>query len=155
MSLLVQFGSIVNWNTEMLEIVFKKIGQPYTREQFKDRVGLARYWLERCAPENVVKLKEAADAELYATLSNDHKSMIRLLHDELKARELALDEVNTFLYSVPQAVLGTLSDKERKAAQAQFFEVVYRLLIGKPQGPRLYLFLKAIEKEKYLTLLNF
>jgi len=32
---------------------------------------------------------------------------------------------------------------------------VYNLLIGKSKGPRLYLFLYAVETEKYLPLLQF
>ena len=35
------------------------------------------------------------------------------------------------------------------------FKTVYKLLIDKEQGPRLYLFLYAIEAEKYLPLLDF
>jgi PBSX family phage terminase large subunit len=46
-------------------------------------------------------------------------------------------------------------DKERKKAQGVFFKNVYELLIGKEKGPRLYLFLFAINKNDYLPLLDF
>ena len=45
--------------------------------------------------------------------------------------------------------------KELKAAQSVFFQNVYQLLIGKTKGPRLYLFLYAIDKARYLKLLDF
>ena len=53
MSLLVQLGSVVDFNVPMLETVFEKIGQPFTYDQFKDRLERAKYWLEQCSPENV------------------------------------------------------------------------------------------------------
>lgn len=52
--------------------------------------------------------------------------------------------------------MGELQDpKELKKIQGQFFKNVYRLLIDKEKGPRLYLFLYAIEPEKYVSLLDF
>ena len=39
--------------------------------------------------------------------------------------------------------------------QQKFFKVFYNLLFGTDMGPRLYLFLSAIDKEQYLYLLNF
>ena len=39
--------------------------------------------------------------------------------------------------------------------QGKFFKTVYKLLINKEQGPRLYLFLYAIEKERFVGLLDF
>ena len=42
-----------------------------------------------------------------------------------------------------------------KALQGTFFKDVYRLLLNKEKGPRLYLFLYAIEKDKFLSLLDF
>ncbi|MBQ2152991.1 MAG: lysine--tRNA ligase, partial [Clostridia bacterium] len=65
-----------------------------------------------------------------------------------------LDELNTKLYDVPKKVFG--EDAENlKALQGDFFKSVYRLLLGKDKGPRLYLFLYAIDKESYLHLLDF
>ena len=46
-------------------------------------------------------------------------------------------------------------DKELKGLQGTFFKNVYRLLIDKERGPRLYLFLYAIDPEQYVGLLDF
>ncbi|MBR2977519.1 MAG: lysine--tRNA ligase, partial [Oscillospiraceae bacterium] len=46
MSLIVQMGSIVDFNPTMLETVFDKIGTPYTHEEFADRLDRAKFWLE-------------------------------------------------------------------------------------------------------------
>ena len=31
----------------------KKIGTPYKKEEFAERLELAKYWLEKCSPENM------------------------------------------------------------------------------------------------------
>ncbi len=156
MGLLVQLGSIVNFNVSMLETVFEKINTPYTYEQFADRLDRAKYWLEQCAPEQMNSLRLTRNWEVYNTLSDKEKQLITLLHDTIKAGGYDLDGLNTALYDIPKKVFPELVDtKELKGVQGAFFKTVYRLLINKEQGPRLYLFLYAIDTEKYLGLLDF
>ncbi len=156
MSLLVQLGSVVNFNVPMLETVFSKIGTPYKYEQFRDRLERAKYWLEQCAPENINKLCATRRFDVYNTLSDEEKQEITLLHDYIAKGGYSLEELNTELYAIPKRVFGeNHSDKELKAIQGTFFKNVYRLLIDREKGPRLYLFLYAINKEDYLKLLDF
>lgn len=156
MSLLVQLGSVVNFNVPMLETVFEKIGMPYKEADFRDRLNRAEFWLEQCAPEQVNRLRTTRNWELYGTLDDQAKKTVELLHAYLAKGGYTLDELNTELYAIPKQVYGTdMTDKELKAVQGSFFKTVYRLLIDKEKGPRLYLFLYAIETEKYLGLLDF
>ena len=156
MSLLVQLGSIVNFNVPMLETVFEKIVTPYKAEQFADRLDRAKFWLEQCAPEQVNRLRATRNWEVYNTLSDDEKKEIALLHDYIAKGGYSLDELNTELYAIPKTVFGTeMGDKELKGIQGAFFRTVYKLLIDKERGPRLYLFLYAIEANKYVGLLDF
>ncbi len=156
MGLLVQLGSIVNFNVPMLETVFQKIGTPYTAEQFADRLDRAKFWLEQCAPDQVNRLRATRNFEVWNTLDEKEKQAIELLHDYIAKGGYTLDELNAELYAIPKTVWGTeLSDKEMKGIQGAFFRNVYRLLIDKEKGPRLYLFLYAIEAEKYVGLLDF
>ncbi len=156
MSLLVQLGSIVNFNVPMLETVFQKIGTPYTAAQFADRLGRAKFWLEQCAPDQVNRLRQTRNWEVYNTLSDEEKREIELLHAYIAKGGYTLDELNTELYAIPKTVFGTeLGDKELKGIQGAFFRTVYCLLIDKERGPRLYLFLYAIEADKYVGLLDF
>ncbi len=156
MSLLVQLGSVVDFNVPMLETVFEKIGQPFTYDQFKDRLERAKYWLEQCSPENVNRLRPYRNWEVYEALSEEEKKEIALLHDYIKKGGYSLDELNQELYAIPKQVMGDLEDaKELMKIQGQFFKNVYRLLIDKEKGPRLYLFLYAIEPDKYVNLLDF
>jgi lysyl-tRNA synthetase class 1 len=156
MGLLVQLGSIVDFNVPMLETVFEKIGTPYTYEQFADRLNRAKYWLEQCAPDQVNRLRDTRNWEIYNTLDEDEKKTIALLHAGITAGGYDLDGLNALLYAIPKQVYPQLGEgKELKSVQGKFFKNVYKLLINKEQGPRLYLFLYAIDPAKYAGLLDF
>ena len=156
MSNLVQFGSVVNFNPDMLEVVFEKIGTPYKYAEFADRFDRARYWLEMCSPESVNRLRKLRNWEVYESLDEQLRQEITILFDYLNTQQYDLNELNVKLYAIPKEVFGQdLDEKTLKERQADFFKTVYRLLIDKERGPRLYLFLYAIEKESYLHLLDF
>ncbi len=156
MPLLVQLGSIVDFNIPMMEVIFEKIGTPYKYKDFSERLGLARYWLEYCAPENANRLLPRRAWDVYETLTDPEKAEIGLLYAYLKDNDYSMDELQTRLYDIPKASFEGEADKKAlKEAQGRFFKNVYRLLIGKETGPRLYLFLYAIEKERFLGLLDF
>ena len=159
MSLLVQLGSIVDFNVPMIETVFEKINQPYKYEDFKDRLDRAKFWLEECAPENANKLRKTRDWDTYNSLDENGKKEIELLYNYLANEEYDLDALNAELYAIPKQIFG--EDREDlKKLQGAFFKSVYKMLIDKERGPRLYLFLYAIDKERedkerYLHLLDF
>lgn len=156
MALLVQLGSVVDFNVPMLETVFAKIGSDYKYEQFADRLQRAKFWLEQCAPDQVNRLRPFRNWEVYEGLNEQEKQEIALLHEYLSNPGYTLDELNSELYAIPKRIFTDLADeKALKAVQGTFFKNVYRLLIDKERGPRLYLFLYAIEAEKYLPLLDF
>ena len=156
MGLLVQLGSIVDFNVPMLETVFEKIGTPYKYEQFADRLDRAKFWLEQCAPDQVNKLRRTRNFEVYAELDEKEKAEIAALYDYLANATYTLDELSQELYAIPKKIYADVTDqKELKAIQGKFFKTVYKLLIDKEQGPRLYLFLYAIEKDRFVGLLDF
>ena len=156
MSLLVQMGSVVDFNVPMLETVFEKIGTPYKYADFADRLERAKFWLEQCAPDQVNRLEKKRNWAVYNELSDEEKEEIRRLHDYLASTNDSLDELNTAIYAIPAELYGLeKGSKELKEKQSAFFRNVYRLLLGKEKGPRLYLFLYAIERDRYLGLLDF
>ena len=156
MGLLVQLGSIVDFNVPMLETVFEKIGTPYKYEQFADRLDRAKFWLEQCAPDQVNKLRATRNFEVYGELDENEKAAIAALYEYMANGTYTLDELNAELYAIPKRIYPTVTDqKELKGIQGKFFKTVYKLLIDKEQGPRLYLFLYAIEKDRFIHLLDF
>ncbi len=156
MGLLVQLGSVVNFNVPMLETVFEKIGMNYKEADFADRLSRAKFWLEQCAPDQVNKLRSTRNFEVFNTLTDEEKKAIEMLHAYIAKGGYTLDDLNAELYAIPKRIYGTeMSDKELKGIQGNFFKTVYKLLIDKEKGPRLYLFLYAIEADKYVGLLDF
>ena len=156
MGLIVQLGSIVDFNVPMLETVFEKIGMPYKYEQFKDRLDRAKFWLEQCAPDQVNKLRNTRNFEVWSELDEKEKQAVAALHAYLANESYTLDDLNAELYAIPKRIYPEITDqKELKAIQGKFFKTVYKLLIDKEQGPRLYLFLYAIDKERFVGLLDF
>ncbi len=154
---LVQLGSVVDFNIPMLETVFEKIGTPYKYEQFSDRLERAKYWLLNCAPESVNRLRATRNWDVYNELSDIEKAEVKALFEYIKKGGYTLDELNTSIYAIPKEVRGgnELDPKEQKALQGTFFKNIYKLLIDKEKGPRLYLFLYAIDADKYVGLLDF
>lgn len=155
MQQIVNFGSVVDFNADMLETVFEKIGTPYKKEEFSERLELARYWLEKCAPQNMNTLLGYRNWDYYNTLNEVEKKEIALLHDYIAKGDYDLDSLNTFIYAVPREADPNFDEENKKAIQANFFKNAYNLMIGKAAGPRLYLFLYAVEPERYLSLLDF
>ncbi|MEG1923126.1 MAG: lysine--tRNA ligase [Clostridia bacterium] len=155
MAQLVNFGPIVNWDADLLETLLSRIGAPYTKEQFLPRLKLAKSWLELCSPESLMKLKDNNDELYYNTLSNEEKQTINLLYQNLNNNDYDLEGIKSMLYAVVTEVYGDIDMEQKKIEQAKFFKNVYTLLIGKETGPRLYLFLAALDKSSYLKLLNF
>lgn len=156
MSLIVQLGSVVDFNVKMLEIVFEKIGMPYKYDDFKDRLERAEFWLEKCAPEHVNKLCTYRNFAAYNELDDVEKSEIEDLREYLLKGGYTLDELMSELYAIPSNRRGIpKEDKALRSFQSKFFRNVYKLLIDKEQGPRLYLFLYAIDPDKYVKLLDF
>ncbi len=154
MGLLVQLGSIVNFNVPMLETVFGKINMSYTHKDFAPRLERARFWLEECAPDQANHLRPFRDFALYGEMSQEEKQEIRLLEEYLKSGDYTLDDLNARLYAIPKEVFGEAAEGI-KQLQGRFFQLVYRLLLGKEKGPRLYLFLYAMNREDILPLLDF
>ena len=156
MQLLVSLGSIVDFNVPMLETVFEKIGTPYKYEEFKERLDRAKFWLFQCSPESVNKLRETRNFEVFSELDEQEKQAVKMLFDYLSKDGYTLDDLNTELYAIPKRIYGEdMDQKTLKGIQGKFFKNVYRLLIDKEQGPRLYLFLFAVEKDRYVRLLDF
>ena len=156
MSLLVQLGSVVDFNKDMLEVVFEKIGTPYKYSEFKDRLERAKYWLYECSPENISKLRLTRNFEVYNNLNDLEKEEIKELYEYLNKGGYTLDELQVELYAIPKRVRKIDNeDKELRKIQGEYFKNVYRLLISKETGPRLYLFLYAIDPKEYIKLLDF
>lgn len=144
------FAPIVNFDLDMLVALLNKIGDTCTREQIEERFNKISYWLKNYSPESISNLLTSQNAEFYATLNDEEKGWIRTLVDDLKTKDYTIEEMQALLYEIPK-----VNGEQDKARQKRFFEVVYNLLLGKSKGPRLYLFLTAVNKQDIINLLDF
>jgi lysyl-tRNA synthetase class 1 len=102
------------------------------------------------------KLRKYRNWDVYEALSDEEKKEITMLHEYIKKGGYSLDDLNSEIYAIPKRIFGEdLEQKQLKTIQGTFFKNVYKLIIDKEKGPRLYLFLYSINPEDYLNLLDF
>lgn len=149
----VNFGQIIQWQKDKLATILKELGLDYSEESITTRLPLARNWLMKYNPDEVVALLDAPNAAYAQTLSDARKEQIVRLREELaKMETLSIPELETLVYAIPKQ--ADMDEATLKKEQRAFFKDVYNLLIGKDAGPRLGTFLWAIDKEEVLKLLN-
>lgn len=158
MSDLVQFGSIVNFDEELLEEIMRRTGRSYTRADFGERLDRARFWLEQCDPASMYRLRTNRNWVYYSRLTDAERREVASLFEKLGAFDGSLDDLQNLLYDIPKEFCEPEvleNAKALKNVQTTFFKNVYNLLLDRDRGPRLYLFLAAFDKERYINLLDF
>jgi lysyl-tRNA synthetase, class I len=149
----VGFGQVVQWQEDKLKTMFEALGFKYSEESIARRLLLAKNWLEKYNPEEVIMLNKTVNKEHLSTMTDTQKEQIRRLHTELKKnKEATIKELEILVYDIPKS--PNLNEEELKKEQRAFFKDIYNLLIGKDAGPRLSTFLWAVDREQVLKLLN-
>ena len=157
MSQLVDLGSVVDFNPDMMEKLFQKIGTPYTKEEFSELFEKAKFWLKTCSPESEYIILKKRNWKYWRTMAEPERACVRALHDYIAAGGYTLDSLQSELYAIPKQVFPDKAvDKNAlKQVQSKFFQDVYNLILGRDRGPRLYLYLFAVDADRYLRLLDF
>lgn len=157
MSQLVDLGSVVDFNPEMMEKLFEKIGTPYKIEDFKELFERAKFWLRTCSPESEYVILEKRNWPYWRTMNDKERECVRLLKEYIEKGGYTLDSLQSELYAIPKQVFPDIAEDKNalKAVQSKFFKDVYNLTLARDKGPRLYLYLYAVEPSRYLKLLNF
>ncbi len=146
-------ATIVDFNPTAVKDILKKVGVDFD-ERDKSRLERVKNWITVHQPSKLYKLLNEKNVEFYESLVDEEKSAVKQLYDYISNNDNLLEkDVQQFLYSVIND--ANLTKKENMARQQRFFKVFYNLLFGTDMGPRLYLFLVAIDKKEYLKLLNF
>jgi sodium pump decarboxylase gamma subunit len=106
----------------------------------------AKYWVEECAPEEFrFRLRPAGEQ---AELSAREAAGVRALRDTVIRR------IESFAEDKPCAEAIYKAAEEAGLDGKALFRAAYQALIGKDQGPRLANFLRSIEKERLLIILE-
>jgi len=150
-SYLATFLPIVNFDIDLLKELLSKENIDTSSKEFNERLKLATNWVNEYGTDYQVKLLEERNEEYYNTLNDLEKDWLSKTMSIIDKEFNTTDELQTALYDVVKD--GVLIDKELKQAQKRYFGILYNMLLGRDQGPKLGLFLMAIDKEKIKTLL--
>jgi lysyl-tRNA synthetase class I len=101
-------------------------------------------------PDRIYKLLPEFNESFYKTLPAGQRETLSGLKEFLAAPRTE-KEIQDFLYAIINK--PELSKKENQMRQQEYFRVFYQMLFGRDDGPRLYLFLAAADKQKYINLL--
>ena len=150
-SYLATFLPIVNFDVKLLKRLLIKENINVKTKKFNERLELAKNWVINYGLDYQVNILENKNEEYYNTLNNQEKEWLNktivILNDKYKSTL----ELQTALYNVVKD--GTLEDKELKQTQKRYFQILYNMLLGNDQGPKLGLLLMAFDKERIKKLL--
>ena len=152
-SYIATFLPFVNFNVDLLANLMHKENIDTTTTYYAERLDRAKYWVENYGAEYQVNLLAEQNVEFYNTLTDEEKTWISKTLDILQKDFATSDELQTELYAVVKYL--NLDPQELKKTQKIYFEMLYNLLLGAKQGPKLGIFLQAIDKEKLNSLLKF
>lgn len=150
---LATFLPVVNFDEKLLETIMKKSGADTTTPKYAERLARAKYWVENYGAEYQLNLLESKNTEFYATLSDQEKQWLKKTIDVVSQNHDSADDLQTALYAVVKT--GNQDEQELKAVQKRYFQIIYNLLLGESRGPKLGIFLMAIDKQKLLNLISF
>jgi lysyl-tRNA synthetase class 1 len=146
-------ATIVDFNPVAVKEILAKVGVEFS-DNDKVRLERVKNWITVHQPGKLYKLLKAKNQEFYDTISDEEKVAVKKLYEYVTTSEVIGEkDVQQYLYSLINDV--NLTKKENMQRQQRFFKVFYNLLFGTDMGPRLYLFLAAIDKKEYAELLNF
>lgn len=148
---IVGIAPVVDFNPKKLSSALSKAGIDFDINSLP-RVGKAKNWIEKYNPNKKYDLLEDFNKEYFDTLTVEEQGIICKLNESLMSRDSTESEIQQYLYSVIND--PNLSKKDNVLRQKQNFKNIYNMLFGTDDGPRLYLFLSAVDKNKYSHLLG-
>ncbi|MBQ0017251.1 MAG: lysine--tRNA ligase [Clostridiales bacterium] len=150
---LASVAPIVDFKPDMVKKVMQKLGYEFDDDSL-ERLEKVKNWIEIYQPQKKYVLLSEKNTAYFDSMSEEDKEVVKKLHDYIASHEVINDkEVQQFLYDIMND--PSLSKKENMNKQMANFKNLYNLLFGLEEGPRLYLFFAAADKEVYNKLLEF
>lgn len=150
---LATFLPMVNYDVKLLRALLEKEGIIINDELFNERLERAKNWLDTYGENYRIELLNEKNNSYYETLSAEEKNWINELNKVLERDYTNTEDLQSVLYKIPYN--NDLDEQQNKKIQKRFFQIIYNLLLGENKGPKLGLFLLALNKDKYLKLLTF
>ena len=145
-------------SAELISRVVEHVGFPHRDvDDLQPRLRRAMAWTASLPADERTTVRETADSDRLAALSEDEELWLRIFLDRLPD-ELELDEVTSVVYGVPKVARGLgfedAPTDEVKADQKDFFRLLYNLLVDADRGPRLPTLIVALGHDKVRQLLT-
>ena len=150
-SYLATFLPIVNYNEDLLKELLEKENINCNTKEYAERLARAKYWVESYGKDYQVKLLEEKNTEVYNSLTSEEKLWLEKTKKILENTYQSSEDLQKELYSVVKT--NDLSEEELKSTQKRYFQILYNLLLGTSKGPKLGLFLLALDKDKVKELI--
>lgn len=144
---------------QVLRILHSMDQRIATLDDARPRLDLAATWVHTQAdPADRTLVRAAPDTALLASLRPDQHAALDLLAQRMDT-DWSLQGLTVLVYGVPKVLAGydALEKQlppEVKAAQRDFFTVLYRLLIGTDTGPRLPTLLLCLGSDRVRALIG-
>lgn len=142
---------IVDFKLDGLKYCLNKAGVIFDEDSY-ERLDKVKYWITTYMPQKMYKLLQNKNEEYIASLTTEQKETVNKLYNYLKENEIQEKAVQQYLYDIIND--PNLSKKENMQKQQSYFKIFYNLLFGTDDGPRLYLFFSAADKNAYIKLLD-
>ena len=128
-----------------------------TLDEVRPRLDCAQAWVNGYVPPgDRTRIRAEPDTARLAALTGEQRDAIKLLLDRM-ADDWSLDGLTKLVYGIPKLQRGLPIDApptpELRAAQREWFVLVYELLIGHDTGPRLPTLLLALGQDRVRSLL--
>lgn len=150
-SYLATFLPIVNNDINLLKELLIKEEINVESNEFLERLERSKYWVDNYGIDYQVRLLESRNNDYYNSLNDLERSWLNKTIALLDIDFSTTNELQTVLYDVVKD--GVLEGNELKTRQKRYFQILYNMLLGLDQGPKLGLFLMAIDKDKIRELL--
>ncbi|OZM80667.1 lysine--tRNA ligase [Pseudonocardia sp. MH-G8] len=126
--------------------------------ELRPRLDCAERWSVTYLPaDQHTTVRAEPDRHLLASLDEGARESLWLLSERL-TDDWCLGGLTSLVYGVPKLSAGLPPDagptQELKAAQREFFALLYRLLVGRDTGPRLPTLLLAVGPERVRALID-
>jgi lysyl-tRNA synthetase, class I len=157
--LLSSVADVTAGSAELISRIVGDVGHVHASvADLEPRLSKAMTWMSDFVPvEDRTTVRESADADRLAALSEDEELWLRQLLDRLPDH-LELESTTALIYGVPKLARGLGLDDpptdEVKQDQKDFFRLLYNLLVAADRGPRLPTLFLALGAEKVRSLLT-
>ncbi|MCS7144076.1 MAG: lysine--tRNA ligase [Archaeoglobaceae archaeon] len=129
---LIVVGQIANWDPEKALEILERSGYQRNKvaEDVERRLKYCKVWLEKYAPSSLKFELISGKVEL-----NEEERRFVEKYSERMKETMSADEIHTLVYEVA---------KELGIDASKAFKAIYKILVGKEQGPRAGYFIKSL-----------